>query len=113
MNIPISADFVLYLCQFLAMVVVVAFLEFVNKRKFLGNGRALWPVVWAVAQVGLIVLARLHIAPLEAGSAQEGAIAAWWMVFWSFISTFIPVALWVGLINHRQVMELVKRAGND
>lgn len=109
MNITIPPDFILYAAQFIAMLVVVVVLEYGNKRRFLASGKALWPVTWAVAQVGLIVLARLYLAPLTEGSAQDGAIAVWWMVFWSFVASLIPVGSWVALINHGQFTELMRR----
>lgn len=101
-------DLILYGIQFIAMLAVVLVVEFALGRSII-NGSTVWLIMWAVAQVGLLVLARLYIAPLAVGSAQDGALYCWWLVFWSFVASAIPVVAWTEISNHQQIQELLER----
>lgn len=101
-------DLILYSIQFIAMLIVVLVVEFGFGRSIINNS-TVWLIMWAVAQVGLLVLARLYIAPLAVGSAQGGALYCWWLVFWSFVATAIPVVAWQQVTNQQQIQELLER----
>lgn len=105
---PFLTDLLLYLVQAIAMTAVVLFIELVLKRAPLSDSNSIWAVTWAVAQVGLLALARLHLFPLE-GTAQDGAIHCWVIVFWSFVAAFIPVAAWTWISDQQQTRELLER----
>lgn len=110
MNALLMTDLLLYLVQFAAMSAVVLFIELKLKRSILSDGQTIWAITWAVAQVGLLVLARLYISPLEIkGIPQDGALYCWSLVFWSFISAFLPVAFWSWKMNKDQVQKLLGR----
>lgn len=108
---PLMSDVTLYFIQFIAMTCVVLFLEFGLERRIVADGHTVWAIVWAVAQVGLLVLARLYIAPIAGQTVQDGAISCWVIVFWSFVAAAIPVIAWTQITNHQQVQRLIERRG--
>lgn len=88
-----APDFLTYLGQSVAATLYALVLEFGCKRRY-EPGYTWVAVVWGVAQVGLIVAARLAWAPVPPG--YPGAVAwwVWWLVFWSFCAAGLPIITW-------------------
>lgn len=107
----LSPDMLLYIAQFVAMSLVAAVLELGFHRSYEASGYTWVVVTWAVAQVGLLARARLHLVPLADGDAQEGALRCWNIVFWSFVASLLPVASWQIAVHHRQIVALMSRRG--
>lgn len=96
-----TADAVLYLAQFAAATVFALVCEFVFKRRY-EPGYTWAPAMAGIAQVGLLVAARLAWAPLP---NLEGAALVWWvwwLIFWSFVASAVPVVFWQVVLQDRR-----------
>lgn len=104
-----SPDLILYISQFCAASLLALVLEFGFHRRYEASGHTVLPATWGIAQVGLLVLARLHLVPLVGFSAQEGALQGWWITFWSFVASAIPIATWQMITHQRQIWAIFDR----
>lgn len=88
-----TADALCYLAQFVASGIYAVVLEFGFRRKYEPNWT--WAtVVWGVAQVGLIIAARLAWGPLPILFYETMAWWVWWLMFWSFCASGAPIIIW-------------------
>lgn len=101
-----QADLVLYVIQFLAAALYAVALEQVFHRRY--EPDYTWvTVVWGNAQVGLLIAARLLLAPPP---ALEPAALAWWgwgLWFWSFVASGLPIVFWQVVIQRRRHVDLM------
>lgn len=95
------ADLICYGAQFFAACAFALVCELVFKRRY-EPGYVWIPATIGIAQVGLIVRARLALAPVPALWPDAVAVWTWDLIFWSFVSAFIPIAIWqVGIQRGR------------
>ena len=100
-------DGLLYIAQAAAGACYALFLERGIKRAYEPNLTWL-TVVGGVAIVGLLVAARLALAPVSGTSASAGAWHSWWLVFWSFCASGAPVIGWQLAVDRHRIRELTE-----
>lgn len=96
-----SADFVLIVSQFITALLFVLVCEFLLKRRYEPDYTAVLATV-GIAQVGLLVAARLAWAPLPALDGPALTWWLWWLIFWSFIAAAIPIWIWQLVIQGKR-----------
>lgn len=86
-------DMWLLVAQTAAGLALALVLEYVLHRRY--EDRWTWlTVVWGVGQVGLLVAARLALAPPPALPPDAIAWWVWRLTFWSFVAAGFPIILW-------------------
>lgn len=96
-----SPDGLTYAAQFAGAAIYAVVLEVGLKRRY-EPGYTWVAVVWGVAQVGLIIAARLAWAPIPPGYPAAVAWWVWWLTFWSFCAAGLPIILWQTVIQARR-----------
>lgn len=106
-------DFLLYATQFCAAICLAAILEHVFHRSYEPDWT--WVcVVIGVAQVGLLVAARLALFGVDpARSAASAAWYVWWLIFWSFVAAALPIVSWQLWISRGRLRTLMAYHGGD
>lgn len=100
------ADVLTYLTQFLAGAAYAAVLEVGLKRRY--EPDYTWAtVVWGTAQVGLIVAARLALAPPPAQFQIDLVWWVWWLWTWSFVAAGAPIVFWQMVVQRGRIAQLV------
>jgi hypothetical protein len=106
-----TPDLLCYLAQFVAGAVYVAVLELVFKRSY--EPDYTWvTVVWGTLQTGMIVAARLALAPAPALPIDALVWWSWWLWTWSFAAAGLPVVFWQVVLQGgrgREVVDFVRR----
>lgn len=97
------ADLTLYGAQALAAVIYALIVEFSGLRRWAEPGRVVVLATAGIAQVGLIVAARLALAPVPQLPPSGVAWWLWWVVFWSFMAAAAPIWIWQLVLQSRRV----------
>lgn len=112
-----NADSYLYCAQFLAAVGFALVCELVLKRRFEEAGYTWALATVGIAQVGLIVAARLALAPVPPLAGADAAWWTWWLIFWSFLAAALPIWYWQLRLQHLKTRALLgftsRRIGAD
>lgn len=99
-----TADWLLYLAQSVAATIFALVCEFVFKRRY-EPGYTWVPAMCGIAQVGLLVAARLALAPVPDLPAVALVWWVWWLIFWSFVASAIPVIVWQVVLQNARVQK--------
>ena len=102
-----EANVYLYSAQFLAAVGFALVCEYLLKRKFEEAGYTWALATVGIAQVGLIVAARLALAPVPALTGAAMAWWTWWTIFWSFLAAALPIWIWQLRLMHTKTKDLL------
>ena len=98
---PTAADLATYIAQFAAASAYAAVLELGLKRRYEPDHT--WvTVVWGTAQTGLILAARLALAPVPDLAGADLAWWVWWLWTWSFAAGGLPIIAWQVIIQKRR-----------
>jgi hypothetical protein len=101
-----NADLVCYVAQFLAAVVFALVCEFLFRRRY--EPSYTWvPAMVGIGQVGLIAAARLALAPVPHLVGAEMAWWTWWLIFWGFVASSIPIIVWQVIVQEWRVRRLL------
>jgi hypothetical protein len=96
------ADLILYVAQAVAAVLYAVIVEASGLRRWAEPGRVYVLATAGIAQVGLLVAARLALAPVPAQAPSAVAWWLWWLIFWSFMAAAAPIWIWqLGLQSRR------------
>jgi hypothetical protein len=88
-----TADVLLYVAQFAVASLYAYVLEVTLQRRY--EPRGTWmTVVVGTALVGLLVAARLALAPLPTITGEGMAWYVWWIVTYSFVASGSPIIIW-------------------
>jgi hypothetical protein len=97
----------LYGAQFLAAIAFALVCEYLLKRRFEEAGYTWALATVGIAQVGLIVAARLALAPVPPLTGADAAWWTWWTVFWSFLASALPIWGWQLWLMHARTKDLL------
>lgn len=100
-------DALCYLAQAVSGTLYAFLLEFVVTRRRYENGFTWLTVVGGVAMVGGIVAARLAWAPLPLLFRDALVWWVWWLTFWSFVWSAVPILGWQAIVHGRHLAELI------
>lgn len=97
-----NPDWLLYGAQVAGAVLFALVCELVLKRRY-EPGYTWAPATWGIAQVGLLVAARLAWFPLpQLPDAASAVWWLWWLIFYSFLWAAVPIWFWQIVIQDRR-----------
>jgi hypothetical protein len=99
------ADMVLYAVQAGAAILYAITVEATGLRRWAEPGRVYVLATAGIAQVGLLVAARLALAPVPALSPDAVAWWLWWAIFWSFMAAAAPIWTWQIALQSKRVRD--------